>query len=110
MNHPVPLKERHCVPAPAGTPAMTDIEITEWLGLLPEWEFRNDAITKTYLFPDYGKTMAFANAVSWIAAQQDHHPEMIISYNRCKIAFNTHSVNGISMNDFICAARTDALL
>ena len=54
--------------------------------------------------------MAFVNAVAWIAHREDHHPDLAVSYNRCTVRLNTHSVGGISRNDFICAAQVDALL
>ena len=55
-------------------------------------------------------TMAFVNAVAWIAHREDHHPDLLVSYNRCTVRFNTHSVGGLSINDFICAAKVDGLL
>ena len=54
--------------------------------------------------------MAFVNALAWIAHVEDHHPDLAVSYSRCTVRFNTHSVGGISINDFICAAKVDALL
>ncbi len=54
--------------------------------------------------------MAFVNALAWVAHPEDHHPDLAVSYNRCAVRFNTHSVGGISINDFICAAKVDALL
>ena len=53
--------------------------------------------------------MAFVNAVAWVAHQQDHHPDLEVGYNRCKIVYTTHAVGGLSLNDFICAAHIDAL-
>jgi 4a-hydroxytetrahydrobiopterin dehydratase len=67
------------------------------------------ALVQAFSFADYHRTMAFVNAVAWIAHQQDHHPDMTVSYNRCTVRFNTHSVGGLSINDFICAARVDQL-
>jgi len=64
---------------------------------------------KDFKLTDFHRTMAFVNAVAWIAHEQDHHPDMSVSYNRCGIRWSTHSVNGLSINDFICAARVDAL-
>jgi 4a-hydroxytetrahydrobiopterin dehydratase len=64
---------------------------------------------RQFSFSDYGKTMAFVNAVAWIAHQQDHHPEMLVGYNIVTVRFVTHSVGGISRNDFVCAARVNAL-
>ena len=64
---------------------------------------------QTFSFADYHPTMAFVNAVAWIAHEQDHHPDLMVSYNRCTIRWNTHSVGGLSINDFVCAARVDQL-
>ena len=52
--------------------------------------------------------MAFVNVVAQIAHQQDHHPDSLISYNQCKVTYSTHSVGGLSVNDFICAAKINA--
>jgi len=71
---------------------------------------RDGAIEKTYRFGNFHETMAFVNALAWIAHAEDHHPDLALSYGRCTVRFNTHSVGGISINDFICAAKVDALL
>lgn len=68
------------------------------------------AIERTFRFADFYETMAFVNALAFVAHQQDHHPEMKVGYNSCTVRFSTHSVKGLSENDFICAARTNALL
>jgi 4a-hydroxytetrahydrobiopterin dehydratase len=69
-----------------------------------------DSIEKTYAFDDYHRTLAFVNALAWIVHAEDHHPELRVGYGRCVVRFDTHSVGGISINDFICAAKVDALL
>ena len=66
-------------------------------------------IAKTWSFPNYHETLAFVNAVAWIAHRQDHHPDMTVSYGRCRVEFSTHSIGGISENDLICAAKIEAL-
>jgi 4a-hydroxytetrahydrobiopterin dehydratase len=68
------------------------------------------AIEKTFTFANYYQTMAFVNAVAFIAHVQDHHPDLSVHFNRCVVRFNTHDVNGISSSDFDCSARVDALL
>ena len=62
------------------------------------------------MFSNYYQTMAFVNAVAWIANQTDHHPELSVSYNQCRVEYSTHDINGLSENDFICAAKVEALL
>lgn len=91
-------------------PPMSDAEVERHLGLVRGWVRDGDAITKRFEFPDYHRTMAFVNAMAWIAHVEDHHPDAHVSYNRCTLRFNTHSVGGISINDFICAAKVDALV
>jgi 4a-hydroxytetrahydrobiopterin dehydratase len=74
------------------------------------WSVANGAIEKTFVFVDYHHTLAFVNAVAWIAHREDHHPDIAFGYNRCTVRWHTHSVRGISINDFICAAKVDALV
>lgn len=76
---------------------------------LPGWNSGEGSISKTFPFKDYHETMAFVNAVAWIAHQQNHHPDMEVGYNKCVVRYSTHSVGGVSKNDFICAARVESL-
>lgn len=103
------LLELHCKPL-EGHAAMTAAQIEQNLKLLHGWSLVDGAIDKTFRFDDYHRTLAFVNAVAWIAHREDHHPDIAFGYNRVHIRFNTHSVGGISINDFICAAKVDALL
>lgn len=89
---------------------MAEAQIHVHLTAAPGWAQVDGAIQKRYDFPDYHRTMAFVNAVAWVAHVEDHHPDLMVSYNRCTVSYNTHSVGGISINDFICAAKLDALL
>ena len=94
--------------------ALTATEIVANLAKLEGWTLTGDgaavAIEKTYTFANYYETMAFVNALAFIAHAQDHHPDLSVHFNRCVVHFNTHDVNGLSMSDFDCAARVDALL
>ncbi|MGD9944621.1 MAG: 4a-hydroxytetrahydrobiopterin dehydratase [Burkholderiaceae bacterium] len=87
----------------------TGSEIEVQLLELPGWSFRDGFIERSYAFRDYYDTIAFVNALAWMVHGEDHHPELLVHYNRCTVRFNTHSVNGVSENDFICAAKTDAV-
>jgi 4a-hydroxytetrahydrobiopterin dehydratase len=109
MPMPNSLAQAHCQPL-EGQPAMAPNTIATHLAAAPGWALVGGAIEKCFNFADYHHTMAFVNAVAWVAHSQDHHPDLAVSYNRCTVRFNTHSVGGISINDFICAARVDALL
>jgi 4a-hydroxytetrahydrobiopterin dehydratase len=104
-----PLAQQHCQPL-EGHAAMTAAQVTQHLGSAPGWALVDDAIQKRFEFPDYHRTMAFVNALAWVAHAEDHHPDLLVSYGSCTVRFNTHSVGGISINDFICAAKLDALL
>jgi 4a-hydroxytetrahydrobiopterin dehydratase len=102
------LATQHCQ-AVDGQPPLSDAEITRHLAGAAGWTLVGGAIQKRYDFADYHHTMAFVNAVAWIAHGEDHHPDLHVAYGRCTVRFNTHSVGGISINDFICAAKVDAL-
>ena len=103
------LGERSCRPLPAGTAPLTQAQIDARLAHLSGWEYRDGAISKTFAFGRYADTITFVNAVAAIAQHEDHHPEMLVCYDRCRVAYCTHSIGGISENDFLCAARIEAL-
>jgi 4a-hydroxytetrahydrobiopterin dehydratase len=84
--------------------------IRDHLAQLSGWHLSGAAIEKTFSFKNYFETIAFVNALAWICHTEDHHPELQVSYNRCVTRFSTHSVAGVSRNDFICAAKADALV
>jgi 4a-hydroxytetrahydrobiopterin dehydratase len=104
-----PLATRHCQPL-EGDDALSDAQVQQHLALAPGWSLVDGAIQRHYDFADFHRTMAFVNALAWVAHVEDHHPDLRVSYNRCTVRFNTHSVRGISINDFICAARVDGLV
>ena len=89
-------------------------QVIAGLAKLDGWNLHGDgadvAIEKTFAFKNYLRTMAFVNAIAYIAEQQDHHPELLVRYNTCSVRFNTHDVQGITQSDFACAALVDALL
>ena len=93
--------------------ALSEAEISSYLGAVPEWKRDGNRITRTYQFKNYYENLAFINAIAYVIHAEDHHPEIVLTYNRCLIRFDTHSVNGgqggISVNDFICAAKVDAI-
>jgi 4a-hydroxytetrahydrobiopterin dehydratase len=84
-------------------------EIAKQLQIVSDWRFSEGFIERQYSFKNYYETMAFVNALAWMIHAQDHHPELKVTYNKCLVKFNTHSVNGISVNDFICAAKADLI-
>ncbi len=74
------------------------------------WRLIDDALEKTFTFKNYHETIGFVNALAFIANAEDHHPDLAVSYSRCTVRFNTHDVQGISVSDFFCASKVDALL
>lgn len=103
-----PLAERHCRPDAQALDADGKQRL---LALIPDWQLADDgnSIFREYRFRNYFETIAFVNALAWVAHQQDHHPDLQVHYNRCAVRYSTHSAGGLSENDFICAARIDAL-
>jgi 4a-hydroxytetrahydrobiopterin dehydratase len=91
--------------------ALSRAEAEKLLSEVPGWALSDTAseISRTWKFGNYYETMAFVNALAWVAHREDHHPDLEVGYNRCKVRLSTHSVNGLSENDFICAARVNAL-
>lgn len=102
------LLNRHCRPL-EGHAALSTEQVIAQLAALPDWSKKNGAISRSYRFADYYETIAFVNALAWMVHREDHHPDLVVAYNRCEVKFTTHSVNGISENDFICAAKADAV-
>lgn len=91
---------------------LTESQARELLEALDSgWSLANDglSIRREFRFPAYGRTIAFANAVAWLATVEGHHPEMRISYGECVVTYTTNAINGLSDNDFICAAKIDRL-
>lgn len=74
------------------------------------WKLIDGALEKTFPFANFHETMAFVNALAWVAHQENHHPDLAVSYGKCMVRFNTHDVGGISVSDFHCASAVDALL
>lgn len=106
------LTKIRCVGCEGGIPALTKSEMQRYLPQVSAWQVSADGtfISRRVEFKGFYKTMAFVNAVAWIANQENHHPDMEVGYNYCNIKYMTHAVNGLTQNDFICAAKIDALL
>ncbi|MFC5583334.1 4a-hydroxytetrahydrobiopterin dehydratase [Rhodanobacter terrae] len=106
------LAAEHCQPRKGKEQALDATQAAELLPQLPGWRLRDDglAIIKDFKFADFHHTLGFINAVGFIANQEDHHPDLEAGYGHCQVLWSTHDVGGLSLNDFICAARTEALL
>jgi 4a-hydroxytetrahydrobiopterin dehydratase len=103
------LTDKHCKPCEGGTPPLTEKEARDLLKQLDGWELGDKRISKTFTFKNYYQTIAFVNAVAWMTHREDHHPDMTVGYSKCRMEYSTHAIGGLSDNDFICAAKVDAL-
>ena len=103
------LAHKKCKPCEGGVAPLTPQEIETLLEQLRGWEYGDGAIAKTYTFKNYYQTLAFINATAWISHREDHHPDIALGYNQCRVAYSTHAIGGLSENDFICAAKLDKL-
>ena len=104
------LADKKCKPCEGGTLPLTEPQIRDMLKQVNGWDYINGEITKTFPFKNYYQTTAFVNAVAWIAHREDHHPDIEFGYKTCQVRYSTHAIKGISENDFICAAKIDALV
>ena len=107
MKSRAELLASHCRPLASG--AMSGSEVAAQLAVLPDWTRADGAIARTFRFRNYHETIAFVNALAAVVHAEDHHPELVVGYDRCEVRFSTHSIGGISDNDFICAAKADAV-
>ena len=105
------LASQQCSNLSANDKALNQEKASAYLLQLdPQWQLNEEqqSISYAYTFKNFYQTMAFVNVIAQIAHQQDHHPELLVSYNRCTVTYNTHSVGGLSINDFICAAKINS--
>ncbi len=107
------LAGKSCKPCEGGIPAIDRQQAAKLLNELSgEWELSSNgkAITSDFRFKGFYKTIAFVNALAWVANNENHHPYLEIGYDHCLVKFTTHSIDGLSENDFICASRIDNLI
>lgn len=93
--------------------ALAAADVTDYLTAIPGWIVDEERVMRTFAFKNYYQTIAFVNAIADIIHAENHHPELLVTYNRCVVRFDTHSVNagrgGLSENDFICAAKVNLI-
>ena len=109
MNNVCDLTNKQCKPCEGGVPPLSQSEIDRLIAQLDGWQQHEQVIGRTYKFKDYYQTIAFVNAIAWMTHREDHHPDLAVGYNSCRVEYSTHAINGLSENDFICAAKVDAL-
>ncbi|SFV01990.1 4a-hydroxytetrahydrobiopterin dehydratase [Pseudoduganella namucuonensis] len=111
IQHSGDLLRLRCAPA---KDALDGAEAARLAALLPQWRLEDGKLVREFGFANYFETIAFVNALAWFTHHQDHHPELTVTYKNCVVRYDTHSVNagqgGLSLNDFICAAKADALM
>lgn len=106
------LTTKHCVPCEGGVDTLDRESSEKMLADLPGWELSDDGkmISRRFEFPGFFRTMAFINAMAWVVNNENHHPDFSAGYNYCQMGFTTHAIDGLSENDFICAAKVNALV
>ena len=111
MSDLIALADAHCIPRRGSEHRLSEARVRELLPEIPGWEVVEDghALSKTFRFSDYYRTIAFVNALAFIANREDHQPDLGVHYDRCVVRYSTHDVGGLSENDFICAAKAEAL-
>ena len=102
------LREQKCEPIKAGTPPLSRKEADALLPQIPAWTLNDRELIREFKFKDFRQAMNFVNRIAGIANEQDHHPDILISYNTVRLSLSTHKIGGLSMNDFILAAKIDA--
>jgi len=104
------LTERKCVPCEGGVPKLREDEIAELLGQVEGWTAKDDKLHKRFVFADFMAAMRFLNRVADLAENEGHHPDFCVHYNKVDFTIYTHAIGGLSTNDFILAAKIDALV
>lgn len=107
----IPLAQAHCLPLKGIEHKLTQARVAELMPDLPGWELVEEgrALCRTFEFDNYYQTLAFVNALAYIAHREDHHPDLGVHYDRAVVRYSTHDVGGLSENDFICAAKAESL-
>ncbi len=103
------LAAKRCKPCEGGVAPYSAAQVRRMLKQLKGWSVEEGKLAKRYPFKNYYETMAFVNALAWISHREDHHPDLRVGYNQCRVEYMTHAIGGLSANDFICAAKCDAL-
>lgn len=106
------LSSKKCKPCEGGVCPLPLRDASELLAQTPQWQLDDDGkeIRREFRFGNFHQTMAFVNALAWVAHAEDHHPDLEVGYGRVLVRYSTHAIGGLSENDFICAAKIDRLL
>lgn len=106
------LARQNCEPCKGGTPPLPPEDARRMLAKLPGWQLSADGatISRRFEFKGFAKPVEMANLAAWLGNKQGHHPDIAFGWGYCEVAFTTHAAGGLTRNDFICAARLDALV
>jgi 4a-hydroxytetrahydrobiopterin dehydratase len=112
MSDTCDLTQKHCQPCEGGVDAIGRGDAEKMLADVPGWTLSDDGkmISRRFEFKGFLSTMSFINAMAWMVNREDHHPDFSAGYNYCDVGFTTHAIDGLSENDFICAAKVNALV
>lgn len=113
MSEPEKLARRRCKPCEGGVPPLGQAAVAELRRALhADWTLSADGkwLVRSVAYENYARTLGFVNAVGWIAESEDHHPDLEVVWGKCTVKWSTHAVDGLTENDFICAAKVDQLL
>lgn len=105
------LANRNCVPCEGGVPPLAPETVAKMIAALDGWQLDGGtAIRRRFTFKGFAKAVELANLAAWLGNRQGHHPDITFGWGYCEVRFTTHTAGGLTENDFICAARLDALL
>ena len=110
MNNEIELSKRKCLPCEGGVDAIKHDQAKELIKKLEkDWTLTEDfkRIYKDFKFKNHYEVMVFINLIAWVSHREDHHPEVVFSYNTARITYYTNAIDGLSENDFICASKID---
>jgi 4a-hydroxytetrahydrobiopterin dehydratase len=103
------IEHEHCKPLSGAQHRLSDSDLQAFLKTFPQWHYQGGELVREFRFEDYYRSIAFVNALAFIAHAQDHHPDLSVHYNRVQVRFSTHDVGGLSRNDIICALKVNRL-
>jgi len=104
------LLDKRCQPCSGGTSPLSAETSRSLLNMLPGWSLRDERLEKRFVFKNHYEAMAFVNAIAWVSHRENHHPELTVGYKDCRVSYWTHAIDGLSENDFVCAAKLERLL
>ena len=104
------LTQKHCVPCEGGTPKLEGEALRRYAGALPDWSVEGDRLKRSFRFRAFVDAIDFVNRVAELSEREGHHPDFSVHYSRVDFEIWTHAIGGLSENDFVLAAKIDALM